>query len=53
MNKTLGKIGYILREFLNNFRFCLLGLHDKIFKVIDWLDKKKSVSYWRKKDRGI
>jgi hypothetical protein len=53
MNKGLGKIGYILREMINNYRFYLLNLHDRLFKIIDWLDKKPGISYWRKKDRGI
>lgn len=53
MTKPIGKLGYVLRELLNEYRFYLLRLHDKIFEIIAWLDKKESIAYWRKKDRGV
>jgi hypothetical protein len=54
MNKTLGKIGYILRELLNEIHWFIVGPFSKVLiTIIDWLDKKPSIAYWRKKDRRI
>ena len=57
MNKTLGKYGYFIREAVNSFRLYTVRfaeqLNEVMFKIIYWLDHKESVTYWRKKDRGI
>ncbi len=49
-----GWFGYFVRERVNEFRCWLVGpVDDFLFLIIDWLDKKPSVAYWRKKDRGL
>lgn len=52
--KLIGWFGYQFRELLLEIRGWLLDHPvDRCMKIIDWLDNKESVSYWRKKDRGI
>ncbi len=53
----VGWIGYyIAREGINDFRCKQIQLSDKAndicFNIIMWLDKKESVRYWKKRDRG-
>ncbi len=52
--KRLGRIGYFFREVVNEFHGWLVGSFAAFLcKIVDWLDNKECVTYWRKKDRGI
>lgn len=55
MKNFIGKITYYyIRESVNSLRWWLFDPnHDYLAKIVDWLDKKPGVAYWRKKDRGI
>lgn len=55
MKFLIGKIAYyFIREPLNSLRWWLFDDdHDYLMMIISWLDKKPSVEYWRKKDRGV
>ena len=53
-NKIIGRIGYFIRELINVIHRVVVGpLADFLIAIVDWLDKKPSVTYWRKKDRGL
>lgn len=52
-----GRVGYAIREGINEVRCGILGLADALnaccFAAMDRLDNNKHITYYRRLDRGI